>query len=78
MLAQEAKRLKAERGGFYICSMKVRVKAQLDQYYVDQIGEDYFFTDPNHAIATLTDGLDSAFCQRCRTCVFLEQMNCSR
>ena len=75
MLAQEAKRMREEGGGLYLCSMKVRVKAQLDDYYLQQIGEEYFFNNPYDAIETLTRGLEQTKCQHCKQCVFQEQMN---
>ncbi len=75
MLVQEAKRMREEGGGLYLCSMKVRVKAQLDDYYLQQIGEEHFFDHPDEAISTLTQSLEQTRCQRCKQCIFQEQRN---
>ncbi len=75
MLAQETKRMREENGGLYLCSMKVRVKEQLDEYYLRQIGDGSFFNNPHEAIATLCQELDPKICQNCEQCIFQEQKN---
>ncbi|MEH6579672.1 MAG: SulP family inorganic anion transporter [Amphritea sp.] len=75
MLLQEVKRLQNLGGGLYICSLKVRVKAQLDEYYIGAIGPQRFYSSPQTAIRELSQGMNQKGCISCSNCIFTEQRN---
>lgn len=73
VLAQEAKRYRANGGGLYLVGVKEGVCEPLRRGgYVDQIGPDNIFTSKTTALLTAFNRLDRNICRTCHKRVFLE------
>lgn len=73
VLAQEAKRYRANGGGLYLVGVKEGVCEPLRKGgYVDAIGPENIFTSKTTALLTAFNRLDSNVCKGCSKRVFLE------
>ncbi len=73
LLAEEAKRRRAEGGGLYLIRVKPGVCEPLTRGgYLDEIGRENLFTGKTDAIAWATSRLDPEVCRTCTARIFHE------
>ena len=73
LLAEEAKRRRAEGGGLYLIRVKPGVCEPLTRGgYLDEIGKENLFTGKTEAIAWATSRLDPEICRTCTARIFHE------
>ncbi len=73
LLAEEAKRRRAEGGGLYLIRVKPGVCEPLTRGgYLDEIGKENLFTGKTEAIAWATSRLDAEICRTCTARIFRE------
>jgi len=71
LLAQEAKRRAAQRGGLYLCELRPQSYKVLERGgYLDKIGKDHFFATQEEAINTIIPNADPFFCRTCTKPLF--------
>jgi len=73
LLAQEAKRRGAQRGGLYLCELQPQAYSVLERGgYLDKIGKDHFFTTQKEAIAKIVPTADQITCRTCKHHIFTQ------
>lgn len=73
MLAQEARRRRAMRGGLYFYRLKDAPRALLEKGgYMKDIGRENVFPVKTRAVAAIYPKLDSEICRHCRARIFYE------
>lgn len=73
LLAEEAKRRRAEGGGLYLIRVKPGVCEPLTRGgYLDEIGKENVFTGKTEAIAWATSRVDPEICRSCTARIFRE------
>ncbi len=71
LLAQEARRRRAQRGGLYLCELQPEAYAVLKRGgYLDTIGKEHFFATQHEAISKIVPEADEMFCRYCKHHVF--------
>jgi SulP family sulfate permease len=73
LLAQEARRRRAQRGDLYLCEFQSQVCDVLKRSgYLDVIGADHIFATEKDAVAAIIPKADSLVCRYCKSPVFKE------
>ncbi len=73
LLAQEARRRRAQRGGLYLCELQPQVYSVLERgRYLDIIGKEHVFATQKEAIGKIITGVDETICRSCKKHVFKE------
>jgi sulfate permease, SulP family len=71
MLANEARRRRAQRGNLYLCEIKPEANRVLERGgYMDIIGRDHLFLTQKEAIADILTRVDIEMCRRCDQSLF--------
>ncbi len=73
LLANQAKKIKAKGGGFYLCGLKKKVREVLNSGgYDDTVGKDNIFINKESAISEIYKRLDRHTCDTCEARIFKE------
>jgi len=73
LLAQEAKRRSAQRGGLYLCELQPQAYNILERGgYLDKIGKDHFFSTQKEAIDKIVPTADLITCRTCKKHIFTQ------
>ncbi len=73
LLAQEARRRHAQRGGLYLCEFQPQVYSVLERgRYLDIIGKEHVFATQKEAIGKIISEVDEIICRNCKKHVFKE------
>ncbi len=71
LLAQEARRRRAQRGGLYLCELQPEAYNVLERGgYLDTIGIEHCFATQNEAIGKIVPDADEVICRYCKHHVF--------
>lgn len=73
LLANQAKKIKAKGGGFYLCGLKKKVREVLKSGgYDSMVGKDNIFVNKESAISEIYKRLDRPTCDTCEARIFKE------
>ncbi|HBG18842.1 MAG TPA: sodium-independent anion transporter, partial [Desulfobulbaceae bacterium] len=73
MLAQEARRRRAQRGHLYLCEFQPKAYGLLERGgYLQIIGKEYIFATQQEAIARIIPEADATICRYCKDPIFKE------
>ncbi len=73
LLAQEARRRRAQRGGLYLCEFQPQAYSVLERGgYLDIIGKEHIFASQKDAIAKIIPEADEMICRNCKNHLFKE------
>lgn len=73
MLAQEARRRRAQRGRLYLCEFQPKAYGVLERGgYLQVIGKEYIFATQQEAIARIIPEADATICRYCKNPIFKE------